>query len=497
MPELTHTRTAMNRANWFDFKASAEAPAAELYLYDEIGGWGASASQFISELGQRKSQHINLHIHSPGGSVFEGHAIFNALRNHPGGVTVYIDGIAASMASVIAMAGKPVKIASNGFLMIHNPWSETAGDSIEIRKQADVLDKLKDSLVQIYAQKSGMPEDEISAAMDAETWLNAEEAVSFGLADEIFEGLEVAAKIDLSSIAAKAPSGVLVFSNPWPAPGWMRDNFRKGLDWFEKGFAGDGLAEETVTEARAIAGGAMVSPDKAQRMAAWFARHMGDLDGVSGDEEKPTPGMVAHALWGGWPKADSERAMAWAEAKYAEHEKTQEESNMETNEPAAEAVVEEPVLADEAPAVVIMAGEAAVESVEGEAQTAEPEASIDAVASLLEVQAKLNAHIAELKAALDSAVMLSEARAGEIASLKEQLDAERKAVNAKAAHIVATAGHPPIALGASPEPISTGKPEKNLLSEYKELTEKGSAAERLAFVRKHRNELIAAAKPNK
>jgi len=497
MPELTRNGTAMNRANWFDFKASAEAPAADLYLYDEIGGWGASAAEFIAELSQRKSQHINLHIHSPGGSVFEGHAIFNALRTHPGGVTVYVDGIAASMASVIAMAGKPIKIASNGFLMIHNPWGETSGEASEMRKQADILDKLKDSLVSIYADRSGQEREVIASAMDAETWLSAEEAVAFGLADEIFDGMEAVAYLDISKISAKAPSGVFRFANPWPAPGWMRDNFRKGLEWFDKGFAGDGLAPATVREARAIAGGAMVSPDKAQRMAAWFARHMGDLDGVTGDEEKPTPGMVAHALWGGWPKADSERAMEWAAAKYAEHEESQEESNMQTNEPAAEAVVEEPVLVDEAPTVVIMAEETAVESVEAEASVAEPQASVDAVASLLDVQSKLNAHITELKAALESAVMLSEARAGEVASLKEQLEAERKAVNAKAAHIVATAGHPPIALGASPEPISTGKPEKNLLSEYKELTEKGSAAERLAFVRKHRNELIAAAKTNK
>lgn len=199
-------------SNWFEFKASAEAPESDLYLYGEVGGWGASAAEFIDVLSQRKDQHVNLHIHSPGGSVFEGHAIFNALRLHPGGITTWVDGIAASMASVIAMAGNPVKIASNGFLMIHNPWSEAAGGSDEMRKQADVLDKLKDSLVKIYADKSGMAEDEISAAMDAETWLNAEEAVAFGLADEIFEGMKAAAKIDVSAISAKAPSGVFEFA---------------------------------------------------------------------------------------------------------------------------------------------------------------------------------------------------------------------------------------------------------------------------------------------
>jgi ATP-dependent Clp endopeptidase proteolytic subunit ClpP len=475
-------------SNWFEFKASAEAPQSDLYLYGEVGGWGASAVEFIDVLSARKDQHINLHIHSPGGSVFEGHAIFNALRSHPAGVTTMVDGIAASMASVIAMAGKPVKIASNGFLMIHNPWSQAAGGSEEMRKQADVLDKLKDSLVKIYADKSGMPESDIAAAMDDETWFSAEEAVAFGLADEIFEGMQAAAKIDLSAISAKAPSGVFQFANPWPAPQWMRDNFRKGLDWFEKGFGGDGLADSTIEEARAIAGGNLVSPDKAQRMAAWFARHMGDLDGVEGDESNPTPGMVAHALWGGWPKSDSERAMAWAEAKYAEHEKTLEDNKMdlERNEKQAQepvleqasepvaALIEEPVLPD----FHAMLAKAGVE--------------------LSEAQA----HIGILKVEVEAARVDLEAARAEVNALKAELESEKaktleseQRLNAKAAEIVARAGHPPIALGAKSEPSEA--PKKDLLKQYNELCEKGSASERIAFVRQHRNELFVAAKSTK
>ena len=311
----------MRKSNWYEFRNQTEA-MADLYLYGEVGGFGTNASEFIGALSQIKGTHINLHIHSPGGSVFEGHAIFNALRNHPAGVTTYIDGIAASMASVIAMAGKPVKIASNGFLMIHNPWSQAAGDSADMRKEADVLDKLKESLVKIYSDKSGMKPDEIAAAMDAETWFDAEEAVAFGLADEVFDGMQAAASIDVTKFSAKAPAGVMRFANPWPAPQWMRDNLKQGLEWYDKGFGGDGLAKATIDDAKAIAGGALVSPEKAQRMAAWFARHMGDIDGLDANTEPPTPGMVAHALWGGWPKADSEKAMAWAEAKWAEHEQS-------------------------------------------------------------------------------------------------------------------------------------------------------------------------------
>lgn len=98
------------------------------------------------------------------------------------------------------------------------------------------------------------------------------------------------------------------------APAWMRRNARRGLDWHEQGFGGDGLTDRTLREAREMARGA-VSEDKARRMAAWFARHMVDLEGTSRDTDPPTPGMVAHALWGGWPAGESRRAQRWAEAQ--------------------------------------------------------------------------------------------------------------------------------------------------------------------------------------
>jgi ATP-dependent Clp endopeptidase proteolytic subunit ClpP len=468
-------------SNWYDFKASADTAEGDLYLYGEVGGWGASASEFIAELAGRRNQHINLHIHSPGGSVFEGHAIFNALRNHAGGVTTMVDGIAASMASVIAMAGNPVKIASNGFLMIHNPWSQAAGGSEEMRKQADVLDKLKDSLVKIYADKSGMSEEDISAAMDAETWFSAQEAVDFGLADEVFEGMKAAAKIDLSAISAKAPSGVFHFANPWPAPGWMRDNFRKGLDWFEKGFGGDGLADSTIEEARAIAGGNLVSPDKAQRMSAWFARHMGDLDGVEGDESHPTPGMVAHALWGGWPKADSERAMAWAEAKYAEHEKEQEQqieqegNSMENQEPQ-NAIEEAPVLPD----FQAMIAKTAQDLLNAEAR----------ISGLSEELIAAQANLATSKAECEALKNELEAERAKSASVLEQ-------VNAKAAALVAQTGHAPVSISAqSDDKISPNK-GKNILDQFNQLRQSGKSSEWLAFLKQNRSELIEAAKTTK
>ena len=350
-----------------------------------------------------------------------------------------------------------------------------------MRKQADVLDKLKDSLVKIYADKSGMSEEDIAAAMDDETWFSADEAVAFGLADEVFEGMQAAAKIDLSAISAKAPSGVFQFANPWPAPQWMRDNFRKGLDWFEKGFGGDGLADSTIEEARAIAGGNLVSPDKAQRMAAWFARHMGDLDGVEGDESNPTPGMVAHALWGGWPKSDSERAMVWAEAKYAEHEKEQEEqieqegNSMENPEPQ-NAIEEAPVLPDFQAML---------------AKTAQ---------DLLNAEARISGLSEELNAAQAN---LATSKA-ECEALKNELEAERaksasvlEQVNAKAAALVAQTGHAPVSISAqSDDKISPNK-GVSILDQFNQLRQSGKSTEWLAFLKQNRSELIEAAKTTK
>jgi HK97 family phage prohead protease len=100
-------------------------------------------------------------------------------------------------------------------------------------------------------------------------------------------------------------------------PGWMRENARRGIRWYEEGYAGDGLRPETVSEAREMAAGE-VTEEKAVRMAAWFARHMGDITGVSSDQDPPTPGMVAHALWGGWPREESLKAQRWAEQNTAE-----------------------------------------------------------------------------------------------------------------------------------------------------------------------------------
>jgi ATP-dependent protease ClpP protease subunit len=183
--------------------SETENDTAEISIYDEIGGWGISAKEFLGELSKLKGKHLHLRINSPGGSVVEGTAIFNALRRHQGGVTVHIDALAASMASVIAMAGMPVYMADNALLMVHNPWTITAGDSEDLRKEADLLDKLKASIRNAYQRKTGLPEDQLQGMMDAETWLDSVDAVALGFVDAIEEGVAAAATVKPAELRAR------------------------------------------------------------------------------------------------------------------------------------------------------------------------------------------------------------------------------------------------------------------------------------------------------
>ena len=182
-------------SRWYAIQSTQDG-SAEISLFDEIGFGGTSAKEFIAELKALTGQHIHLRINSVGGSVVEGTAIYNALRRHKGGLTVHVEALAASMASVVAMAGEEVAIAANALLMVHNPWSMTAGDADDLRKEAAILDKLKGTLVNAYKRKTGMDSEDIAELMDEETWLGAEEAVAMGFADYIEDGMEAAASIN-------------------------------------------------------------------------------------------------------------------------------------------------------------------------------------------------------------------------------------------------------------------------------------------------------------
>ena len=193
---------------WYRIEAAAKAGTkvrAKVHIMDAIGGWfGIRASDFVREVNDLDVDEIELHLNSPGGGVWDGMAIMNALRAHRAAVEVHIDGIAASIASIIAMAGDEVVMSRGSQMMIHNASTITWGDSAQLRKDAAILDKSDENMAGIYAAKAGGEPADWRALMAAETWYNAGEAVSAGLADRTddSEDTEAAeAKFDLSMYA--------------------------------------------------------------------------------------------------------------------------------------------------------------------------------------------------------------------------------------------------------------------------------------------------------
>lgn len=177
---------------------------AEIWLYGDIGeSWGdyITAKGLSDELKKLSgAKEITLRINSPGGNVFDGLAMYNSLKKFSAKIITEIDGMALSIASIIALAGDEVRMAGNAVFMIHNPWTMAAGDSSEMRKVADQLDLVRDSLAGTYTMKSkGISSfEQISEWMNAETWFNSEEALKAGFVDEITDPIEIAAKYDLS-----------------------------------------------------------------------------------------------------------------------------------------------------------------------------------------------------------------------------------------------------------------------------------------------------------
>ncbi|MBF0406465.1 MAG: ATP-dependent Clp protease proteolytic subunit [Candidatus Riflebacteria bacterium] len=168
-----------------------------IYLYGVIGDWfdDLEAKRIIEKI-NAVSGDLTIHLNSPGGDVFDGIAVMNAIKSH-GNTTIIIDGLAASIASVIAMSADKIIMSEGSFLMIHNPWTMMAGESKDFRHTADVLDKIRDEIANIYSRKTGTNTDEIIQAMNTETWYSAEEAKKLGLTDEI---MNVSAKNNLSGL---------------------------------------------------------------------------------------------------------------------------------------------------------------------------------------------------------------------------------------------------------------------------------------------------------
>lgn len=182
------------------FAMVAKDGVAEIHIFDFIDAFGVNGRTFLKDLRALGDvRQINVHVNSPGGDVFEGNTIYNLLKAHKAKVTVYVDGLAASIASVIAMAGDKIVMPKNAMMMIHDPWSVTVGNSADMRKMADVLDKISNTLVAAYQTKSGLNADEIKTIMADETWFTAEEAVAMGFADEVAEEVKIAAAADVET----------------------------------------------------------------------------------------------------------------------------------------------------------------------------------------------------------------------------------------------------------------------------------------------------------
>lgn len=182
-------------------KFQAKGSRGEIWLYDQIGasfwGDGITSKAFQKELASLgRVTNIDLRINSEGGDVFEGFAIYNLLDQHPATIDVYVDGIAASIASIIAMVGDTRRMAKNSMMMIHNPQGIAIGDENEMDRVKALLQQVKGNLTQIYVDRTGNKASDIATWMDDETWFTAESAVERGFSDSVVSAQAVAACFD-------------------------------------------------------------------------------------------------------------------------------------------------------------------------------------------------------------------------------------------------------------------------------------------------------------
>ena len=299
--------------NWLSYspRASVHEPAV-LQIFDQIGedwfgGSGVSAKAFSQAMQEVGPGPLVVEINSPGGNVWDGLAIYNMLRGRQAPVTTRVVGIAASIASIIALAGDTVEIADAALIMIHDPSGMVAGSSEDMRKMADALDQHAEVLAGIYRKKTGRSIESIRAAMKSETWFTADEAIQYGLANRhTDEQMSIAACWHPRAVTKTAPETV-------------RSNLRRGLEQYAEGLAGDGLEKQTVLDAEALVAGEAPTEDKIRTANAWWGRNERFLEA-----EANTPADVAANLWGGAAGRD------WFKALYAQLEVEEGETTDKT-----------------------------------------------------------------------------------------------------------------------------------------------------------------------
>lgn len=185
---------------WYRIRNAADGRPVQVSIHDEIGAFGISARDFIAAVNAIPADtDIDLSIHSPGGDVFDGLAIYHVLARRRDRLTARIEGLAASAASLIAMAAGRIEMPANAFMMIHNPWTVALGDAEDLRDTAEVLDKIGGSLVDIYIARSGQDAEQVREWLAAETWMDGREAVERGFADVLLPALAVAARLNPES----------------------------------------------------------------------------------------------------------------------------------------------------------------------------------------------------------------------------------------------------------------------------------------------------------
>jgi ATP-dependent Clp endopeptidase proteolytic subunit ClpP len=290
--------------HWFDFRAQARG--AEIVIYDEIGAFGIPAKTFLDELKAVGAvAELTVRINSPGGSVFDGVAIYDALKRHDAAITVWIDGIAASIASMIAMAGDEIVMPENAMFMLHDPSGLVMGTAADMRAMAEALDRMKAGMVAAYRDKSGRDDAKIEALMRDETWLSAQEALELGLADRVEAPVRMAAHFDLSCFRNTPPQLAALAATPSPQEHQMSD-FKKasprkpGLDEpatsqaappersADETAAGPASEPAAVAEPEPAAGPARPTEPPPQATAQVI-----DLDAVRAEERRATLAYVA------------------------------------------------------------------------------------------------------------------------------------------------------------------------------------------------------------
>ena len=323
-------------------RCASSADALAIYIYDIIGedfwGDGVTPKSIISQLeGHQEGAPVDVFINSPGGSVFDGTTIYNILARWAGRVDVYIDGLAASAASLIAMAGESIHIADNALMMIHNPWSLVVGDANDMRKEAAALDKITQTYVDTYIAKTGQTEDAVRAFMAAETWFDADSAVENGFATDKVEAQSIAAMavpglcVPPENMAAKLSAGRVAGGTQLPEPETMSETKTET----PKGEAKPNTPDESSEGVRNATSGTG-EPLKSQTTSA-------SLEDLRKALPKADAEFLVKAIDNQWTveravteyAASLETKLAEANERAAELEKTGKESRTPGNQPVS------------------------------------------------------------------------------------------------------------------------------------------------------------------